>query len=600
MNPYALINGLNSILSLSIAAVIFFRKTKKPIQLTYALFSLLLFFWAFFYFIWGFQREKELSLYWLNMLEIPVCFIHIAYFHFMLIFTNKVKAYRKLLVMGYLLSLVLVVLEIKGAFYDLNYIRNRAPFLYWPHAKPLLFLLIGTEIFYLIFSFFVLAKSIKEAVGDQKLRLKYFLLIGVIGWSGGLINWFHFFDSTPIPPIGNPAITFYLLGTSYLIFKHDIFGLNLVVKKTFIYALLTLFITLIYTVFIILSERSFQSYVGYKSIIATILAAVTIALLFNPLRVLLSKLIDKSFFGGDIQGLSTERSQMKAELEKQDRLKAVATLAAGMAHEIKNPLTSIRTFAEYLPKKYDDPDFRHKFSKIVVDEVDRVNNIVKQLLEFSKPEELVLKPCSIVAVLDETLGLLSNNLLANKIEVVKNYGTGSVGAIHESPLLKIDKNQMKQAFLNIFLNSIQAMPGGGVLVVSLQGSKKTVIARSAKRNEAISDRSGIASPRPRFLLSQESSGDHVRNDGIVISISDTGPGIPKEHLAHIFDPFFTTKESGTGLGLSIVHGIITKHGGKIEAKSEKGKGTEISVMLPSLRGAPASCFRRKQRGPHSQ
>jgi signal transduction histidine kinase len=219
-------------------------------------------------------------------------------------------------------------------------------------------------------------------------------------------------------------------------------------------------------------------------------------------------------------------------LAKSEREGAWREMARQVAHEIKNPLTSIKTFAEYLPKKYDDPGFREKFSRIVVDEVDRVNNIVKQLLEFSKPKELELRSESITGILDDTLGLLNNNLIQNKIEVVKNY--------KDSPVLPVDKNQLKQAFLNLFLNSIQAMPNGGTLTVSV-------------------------------LLSSDLCS--------LITISDTGSGIPKDQLDHVFDPFFSTKEGGTGLGLSIVHGIITKHGGKISVESIAELHTTFTIAL---------------------
>jgi len=471
---------------------------------------------------------------WLQYLEYPICFIHMAYFHFILSFSDNVRKYRKLLIFGYLFSVLLVLINSQNGFFDSSYLRNKDPFLFWPHASPLLTLFIGAELFYVSFGFYVLAQSIRKAEGTSKSQLRQFLIVNVIGWTGGAMNWFHFYDSTPIPPIGNPAVTFYLLAVFYLIFKHDIFDMHLVIQKTFVYATLTLFITLIYTLFVIVSERLFQSYFGYSSVIATAFAALTIALLFNPLRNLLIKVVDKTFFGKNIAELSAENVRMKAELQKQDRMKAIATLASGMAHEIKNPLTSIKTFAEYLPEKYDDPEFRSKFQKIVVDEVDRVNNIVRQLLDFSKPQELSLKPDTITPILEDTLGLLNNNLLKNKIGVVKNYGA--------NPTLSIDKNQLKQAFLNIFLNSIQAMPNGGVLTVS------TSLTTDYR---------------------------------LLTTIQDTGLGIPEDQIQHVFDPFYTTKEDGTGLGLSIVHGIITKHGGRINIGSEAGKGTTINVFLKS-------------------
>jgi len=326
-------------------------------------------------------------------------------------------------------------------------------------------------------------------------------------------------------------VTFFVFAVALLIFKHNLLELNLAFRKTFVYGALTLFIMLIYIVFIVISERLFQSYFKYNSILLAISAALAIALLFNPLRHALIKFVDLRFFGKNIAELSAENLIMKNELKRQDQMKAVATLAAGMAHEIKNPLTSIRTFAEYLPIKYNDPEFRNRFMKVVTDEVDRVNNIVQQLLEFSKPQPPNLRDCSLSDLAEDTLSLLNKNLVEGKIRVVKDYAA-------EVPV-RADKNQMRQAILNILLNAIQAMPNGGVLTI------KTTL-----------------------------DGGYFQ-----LSVSDTGSGIPKEDLSRIFDPFFTTKDQGTGLGLAIVHGIIKEHQGRIEARSELGQGTTFTLFL---------------------
>jgi two-component system sensor histidine kinase HydH len=273
---------------------------------------------------------------------------------------------------------------------------------------------------------------------------------------------------------------------------------------------------------------------GIRSIFIALGVFTVIALCFKPLERKIQELIDKLLFKKTRETLEAENRLLLEEVQKQDRLRSIATLAAGMAHEIKNPLTTIKTFAEYRPDKYDDPDFRKKFSKIAVDEVERVNHIVGQLLDFAKPKAPDLKPTRIEGVIDETLDLLSNNLLKARIQIAKEYSP--------TPEVPVDRNQMKQVFLNLFLNSIHAMPQGGVLTVatSSNGSKP----------------------------------------GIRISVRDTGKGIAKEHLSHIFDPFYTTNsESGTGLGLAIVYGIVKEHGGTIRASSEEGKGAEFEIRL---------------------
>ena len=243
----------------------------------------------------------------------------------------------------------------------------------------------------------------------------------------------------------------------------------------------------------------------------------------------IQRVIDKYFFHGSIDQIDEENIRLREELQQSEKLKAIATLAAGMAHEIKNPLTSIKTFTEYLPLKGADPAFREKFQKIVGSEVNRINHIVKELLEFSKPGKLAIRKTNINSLLDETLDLLNNEFLISNIKVNKDFSV--------VPALSIDPSQMKQALLNILLNAKDAMPKGGILRIKTGPTDQNVY----------------------------------------ISISDTGCGIGKEDLNHLFDPFFSKKKGGTGLGLSVVYGIIEKHGGKISVTSAPHEGTEFRI-----------------------
>ena len=236
------------------------------------------------------------------------------------------------------------------------------------------------------------------------------------------------------------------------------------------------------------------------------------------------------------QMLAKENERLKEEIRRTDRLRAVATLAAGMAHEIKNPLTSIKTFTEYLDVKFDDKDFRDKFKRIVGSEVDRINTIVGNLLDFAKPRPLSERRVNVNKLLEETLTLLSNDFIRRKIDVIRGYSPEATDTI------KADPNRLKQAFLNLFLNAMDAMKTGGKLVVEM---------------------------------------DKTKDGFLQITIEDTGKGISEETLSHIFDPFYSNKETGTGLGLSIVHGIIKEHGGQITCESETEKGTRFIITLPT-------------------
>ena len=237
-------------------------------------------------------------------------------------------------------------------------------------------------------------------------------------------------------------------------------------------------------------------------------------------------------------------SEAKDKLFEAEKLASIGRLAGGIAHEIKNPLASIKTFTEYLNEKFDDAEFRRKFQRIVGSEVDRINHIVEQLIFYAHPKSADLKETDIHKIIGETLNLLENDLEREKIKVQKEFSK-------DCPLLYSDPQQLKQVFLNLFLNSIQAM----------QDNKEKI------RQLRIST--------------------HKEDEQIRIIISDTGKGIPAEQMPVIFEPFFTTKEKGSGLGLAIVKSIVEGHQGKISVKSEPRKETSFFVSLPfSLKKSP--------------
>jgi signal transduction histidine kinase len=336
-------------------------------------------------------------------------------------------------------------------------------------------------------------------------------------------------------PLGALFVITFVSLNAYAILKHRIFDIDIAIRKGVIYSLLATVITSIYLALIFLLENVFRGFVGYKSIPLTIFTITFFIIIFQPLKNKTQRFVDKYFFKASMDQLEQENVRLLHELQRSEKLKAVGTLAAGMAHEIKNPLTSIKVFTEYLPKKYQDKEFIDKFEKIVGSEVNKINDIVSQLLDFAKPRPLETRESNILKIMDETLDLLNSEFIKYHIKVIRDYDI--------VPPLKVDPVQIKQAFLNIILNAIEAMKKkSGILTISV-----------GNRNA-----------------------DYVR-----ISILDTGCGINKESLSHIFDPFFTKKESGTGLGLSIVHGIIEKHKGNIGVESTEGKETKFTILLPT-------------------
>jgi len=231
--------------------------------------------------------------------------------------------------------------------------------------------------------------------------------------------------------------------------------------------------------------------------------------------------------------LFREQRQRLRRMSRADKLATVGELAAGAAHEIRNPLTAIRSSLQYLESKGPDETSR-KLLASALQETERIDGIVSALLAFARPSEISKERHDLRETVEESLELVSFQARTQKVSVSK--------AVPPAPLLiRADRAQLKQLFLNVFLNAIQAMPAGGTMNVEVR----------------------IKDERKAF-----------------VTVTDTGEGIPEEKLDRIFDPFFTTKKGGTGLGLSICYNIVKSHQGDIEVKSKSGQGTTILITLP--------------------
>ncbi len=245
----------------------------------------------------------------------------------------------------------------------------------------------------------------------------------------------------------------------------------------------------------------------------------------------------------------TALKRLELQIRRSDRLASLGTLSAGMAHEIKNPLVSIKTFAQLLPERYQDSDFRETFSNLIGHEIDRIDSLVNQLLRFARPAKPLLKPMHVHDVLEKSLMLVGHRLYQKEIKLSRSWNA-------DVDTIRADADQMEQVFLNFFLNAMDAMKQGGELTVTTE-----------------------IVPATEWATAPNGTNGH-RGEILRVSVRDNGEGIKSEDIAHVFDPFFTTKDYGTGLGLSVVHGIIQEHGGQIEVESELAKGTAFHILLP--------------------
>ena len=487
------------------------------------------FYWQLIWFI-SFYSPKDFLNYYAKLVYLTIIPLPFTFYHFIISYLKKQNEKIYLFVFYGFAAILLTLLFLTDLFVKGNRATNWGNFSY---PGPLYSIFTATALISMIRGLFLIQRERTSQTNPPVIKNQInYLFTAFILYFFCSLDFFQVYGARWYP-VGS---FFFLASCSiiaYAILKHQLLDIKIAVRKTIFYSTLTILMSMVYISVVFLFYSIFLT--SNKSpFFVNFIGILFIAATFKPFELLFHRFLEKSFFKGTIAQISEQKERLETEIERRERLKSVGILAAGMAHEIKNPLTSIKTFAEYLPKKYNDPEFREKFSRIVVDEVDRVNNIVEQLLEFSKPSDPNLKPVLIAELLDQTVSLLNNNMLRHGIELSKHLDPYAI--------VLADPNQLKQVFLNILLNSIQSMPSGG---------KLSIIARAEATAE------------------------------IKVTISDTGCGISAEQLTHVFDPFYTTKEDGTGLGLAIVHGIITKHGGKIQMESEPGKGTTVNVTLKS-------------------
>jgi signal transduction histidine kinase len=248
------------------------------------------------------------------------------------------------------------------------------------------------------------------------------------------------------------------------------------------------------------------------------------------------------------------------QLIQAEKMESMGTLAAGVAHEVKNPLAILMMGVSFLNKKLVGQDENVDLVlKEMRDAIGRADTITRGLLDFSASRQLAIKPEDMNGVVDETLRLVRHQLNENKITLVKQWG----GAL---PRVRMDKNRIQQVFVNLFVNAIHAMPNGGTLTVRTFHKHLT--------------------ETTHFEGSRKADHFWVGDSAVVTEVDDTGCGISEEHLAKIGDPFFTTKPTGigTGLGLAVSRKIIELHGGTIDIKNRREGGVRVTIMLKAERG----------------
>ncbi len=270
----------------------------------------------------------------------------------------------------------------------------------------------------------------------------------------------------------------------------------------------------------------------YKTIFKIqILVIITCTVLMGALFVVLVFVVKRG--ESIIQRRAMERLRLKERLARAEKLSSLGEMAAGISHEIRNPLGIIRSSAELLKKKAAKVDPTNTIPDIIVEESSRLNSIITDFINYAKPRNPNIAPCRVEEVIEKNITFLEAQMNKQGYIIEKRYQ-------NSLPQIMADSNMLYQSFLNILINAMQAMPNGGRILVEL------------------------------------SSNDHL----LTVHFDDEGKGIPPENLEKIWDPFFTTKDMGTGLGLGIVKNIIESHGGSIQIVNRPVRGARVTIELP--------------------
>ena len=397
----------------------------------------------------------------------------------------------------------------------------------WSHFNPLL---LSYTFATLGLCYIALVRYVNKLLPSvEKKRLGYLLFacpIALIISSIDLLNYFGF----NFPPLSGIIISallyFILLIVAYpqLHELHDFFARALVI-----------FVSTVCSMIIFYFAAGFFSNSPLPSFTSILMASFLIVISLSPIRIILKIIF--SFFYPESKNVFTSLYEFDKKLEREKSM-MLAEMAPVFAHEIRNPLGSIKGAAQYL-KTEAVTEEQHKLFDVIIEEVNRLNAVVSQFLDYARPYTLKLKAQNINTLISKAISIIAANELAGKISLVQELSD-------DLPDVEVDEQQLMQVILNIALNAIESMPQGGTLTF---------------RTSKIETSAGNA---------------------VGMTIRDTGHGINKESLKNIFKPFYTTKERGAGLGLAICQKIIKEHGGLIRVKSIPGQGSVFFIRLNAV------------------
>lgn len=483
---------------------------------------------------------------------VSVLYIPVILTHCILLLTQN-RYIRYILPVIYGQAVIFTVLTLMGRLYEPEFVY-KFDSMWFPAGNHLFLvsfliweLIIAAAHSYLIYYWW-------RSHPEKKKQLIMLILAIPVGFGGGTMNYLpSLFGGLDIYPWGNFLVPFYSLMLAYAILHYQFLDISFVLRKGLIYAVTIVLISVMYYSTILVLEPVLNRFLGSHTAVSGLLAALILGVFFAPLRLKVEALVDATVFRGYTQEMARQNTLMQDELVRSEKFKMVSEITRRIVYEIRNPLTAIKTHNLLGLKRMDDKAFVEKKTQAIDRQVDRINDLLQQLLTFSNPSALNLQKHSIHAVIEDVLNIFRREFAEFKVEVVKNFEAKDV-------LLRLDPVQMRQALFHLIENAVEAMDkrGGGTLIVATQVRSSDEVRQINLQAEA--------------------------QKYFEIALTDTGVGIPAENLRSIFDPFFSPQSTEetvqkVGLGLSITHRIIKEHNGFISVESAPGK-TTFTIELP--------------------
>jgi signal transduction histidine kinase len=516
------------------AFLVFLHKPRTALKIVWSVFGTGLSFWGVCIFNLFTSTTAETALFWGRLGNYGAVFLPLFLFHMVVLLTNRYGEYRKQLFGCYFVycSYLLAALIFPHLF--IPSVTPKGVFAFYPDSGILYaffpFMFFATAVSGLV----ILFQSYRVSSVIKQNQYKYFLIAAALGVFGGGTTFFYVFN-IPIYPYGTIGVPLFNMAVAYIIVKYQLMDIRIFIRKSLLYLILISVITVLYLLAVWMVERLFHNVIGYQSFMGSFAVITILAALFVPLRNYIQSFAEQYVFRASYLQMAEHNDRLRQEVVRSERYKTFSELSRAMIIQLRNPLTVLTGYGHMLSKKQTDPEFVDKFKQVFDKEVERINNILNRLSQYSEIPVLELAEVDLVSLVHRAVESIEPQADHNRVKIV----------LHDSQtpqvFLQIDEKKMQRVLLAFLRFSMRAMPEGGQLWVWIEDSQST----------------------------------------IDISIKDTGRGLSPEELVRIFDPFLHLDQTEEDrYELSVAQNIVREHGGKVIVDSQEDVGSEFIISLP--------------------